>query len=286
MTMAAIGLVLLAAVVHAGWNALAKQRQDILAFFWALTLAALAIYAPLFAVIVRREPLSATVLPYLIASSLAEVAYYACLVRAYQASDLSLAHPVARGTGVLLVPLLSLVILGERPSPAAWAGIGMVLGGILWLHVPAFRAAWRHRPLGSVISLPALLTGVAIATYSLIDGAGVQHAHPVVYLYVTFVFIVVWLGPYVLRHRRQALAHEWQERWPVLAGGVAVFGTYALILAAFRLAPVAYVVPMREISIVFGAWIGVRLLGEPFGWTRLAACCVVAAGVITIGIGG
>jgi multidrug transporter EmrE-like cation transporter len=286
MTMAAFGLVLLAAAVHAGWNALAKQRQDILAFFWGLTLAALVIYAPLFAVIVRREPPSMTVLPYLIASSLAEVAYYACLARAYQASDLSLVYPVARGTGVLLVPLLSIVILGERPSPAAGAGIGMVFGGILWLHVPALRATWRRRPLGSVISPPALLTGLAIATYSLIDGAGVQHAHPVVYLYLAFVLIVVWLGPYVLRYRRQALVREWHERWPVLAGGAAVFGTYALILAAFRLAPVAYVVLMREISIVFGAWLGVRLLGEPFGGTRLAACCVVAAGVITIGIGG
>lgn len=286
MTMAAFGLVLLAAVVHAGWNALAKQRQDILAFFWALTLAALALYAPLFVIIVRREPVSTTVLPYLIASSLAEVAYYVCLARAYQTSDLSLVYPVARGTGVLLVPLLSLVLLGERPSPAAWAGIGMVLAGILWLHLPALRATWRRRPLGSVMSLPALLTGVAIAVYSLIDGAGVRHAHPVVYLYLTFALIVVWLGPFVLRYHRQALAREWEARWPVLAGGVAVFGTYSLILAAFRLAPVAYVVPMREISIVFGAWLGVRVLGEPFGWTRLAACCVVAAGVITIGICG
>ncbi len=286
MTMAALGLVLVAAVVHAGWNALAKQRQDILAFFWALTLAALVLYAPLFAVIVSREPPHRTVVPYLIASSLAETAYYVFLARAYQTGELSLVYPVARGMGVLLVPLLSLAIFAERPSPTAWAGIIMVLGGIIWLHVPAFRAAWRTRPLRSVISPPAVLTGGAIATYSLIDGKGVQHAHPIVYLYLVFVLIVLWLAPHVLRQRRAALVREWQQRWPVLAGGAAVFGTYALILAAFRLAPVAYVVPMREVSIVFGSWIGVRLLGEPFGWTRLSACCVVVAGVIAISVGG
>jgi drug/metabolite transporter (DMT)-like permease len=286
MSFAAIALVLLAAVVHAGWNALAKRRPDVLTFYWALTVAGLVCYAVPFAVLVRRHPPSWDGVPFLAASSLAEVAYGVFLARAYARTDLSLAYPVARGTGVLLVPLAALPIFGDRPTATAWLGIALIVLGVVWLHLPAIRRAAGCRGFGGVISVPPLLTGVAIATYSLIDSAGVRRVHPFVYLYLTYILIALWLAPYVLARRRAALAGEVRQRWPVVAGGIAVFGTYSIILAAFRLAPVSYVVPMREVSIVFGALIGVYLLGEPFGRTRIAACGIVAAGVIAIGIGG
>src|SRR5262249_56575943 len=105
MSLVAIALVLLAAALHAGWNALAKRRPDVLTFFWALTVTALVLYAVPFAIFARRHPPSWDGVPFLVASSLAEVAYAIFLARAYARSDLSLAYPVARGTGVLLVPL-------------------------------------------------------------------------------------------------------------------------------------------------------------------------------------
>jgi drug/metabolite transporter (DMT)-like permease len=286
MSFAAISLVLLAAIIHAGWNALAKRRPDVLAFYWALTVTGLVCYAVPFAVLVRRHPPAWEGAPFLVASSLAEVAYGVFLARAYARTDLSLAYPVARGTGVLLVPLAALPIFGDRPTAIAWLGIALIVLGVVWLHVPAIRCAVGRRGFGEVVSLPPLLTGVAIATYSLIDSAGVRRIHPFVYLYLTYVLIAIWLAPYVLTRRRPALAGELRQRWPVVAGGIAVFGTYSIILAAFKLAPVSYVVPMREVSIVFGALLGVYLLGEPFGRTRIAACAIVAAGVVAIGIGG
>ncbi|MEA2581983.1 MAG: hypothetical protein QOF33_68 [Thermomicrobiales bacterium] len=286
MSLFAIALVLLAAIVHAGWNALAKRRPDILTFFWALTVAALILYAVPFAILVRRHPPTWEGVPFMVASSIAEVAYGIFLARAYAHTDLSLAYPVARGTGVLLVPLAALPLFGDRPTVIAWLGIALIVLGVVWLHLPGIQRAIARRGFGGIVSLPPLLTGVAIATYSLIDSAGVRRIHPFVYLYLTFGLMALWLAPYVLIQRRAALATELRQRWPVLGGGVAVFGTYCVILAAFRLAPVSYVVPMREVGIVFGALLGVRLLGEPFGRTRVAACAVVAIGVIAIGIGG
>jgi drug/metabolite transporter (DMT)-like permease len=286
MSFVAIAFVLMAAVIHAGWNALAKRRPDVLTFFWALTVTALALYAMPFLVLARRHPPSWGGLPFLLASSLAEIAYAVFLARAYARTDLSLAYPVARGTGVLLVPLLALPIFGDHPTAIAWLGIALIVLGVVWLHLPAIRCAIARRGFGDVITLPPLLTGVTIATYSLIDSAGVRRIHPFVYLYLIYVLVAIVLAPYVLSRRRTALAGEVRQRWPVLAGGVAVFGTYCIVLAAFRLAPVSYVVPMREVSIVFGALLGVYLLGEPFGRTRIAACAIVAAGVIAIGIGG
>jgi drug/metabolite transporter (DMT)-like permease len=286
MSVLAIALVLAAALIHAGWNALAKRRPDVLTFLWALTVTALVFYAVPFAILVRRHPPSWDGVPFLIAASLTEVAYASFLSRAYARTDLSLAYPVARGTGVLLVPLAALPIFGDRPTVAAWCGIGLIVLGVLWLHLPAFRQAAARKGVGGTISVPALLTGVTIATYSLIDSAGVQRVHPFVYLYLRIALIALWLGPYILSQRRPALDAEVRQRWPILVGGIAVYGTYCVILAAYRLAPVSYVVPMREVSIVFGALLGVYLLGETFGRNRIAACVVVAAGVVAIGIGG
>lgn len=285
MSLAAIGLVLLSAMLHAGWNTLAKQRRDILAFFWALTVASLVIYAPIVALLMARELPDSSVMPYLLGASLAQTVYYVALARAYTTGDLSLVYPVSRGTGVLLAPLLAVITLGERPAPIAWVGIALVVAGIVWIHVPMLRQSARHRSLSGIVSAPALLTGVAIAIYSTIDGAGVQHADPIVYLYFTYALIAVWMAPLALT-RRESLQDELKQRWPVIVGGIAVFGTYALILAALRLAPVSYVVPMRSVSIVIGAWLGVRMLGEPFGRTRIAACTVVAAGIVIISVGG
>lgn len=286
MRFVAFALVLLAAIVHAGWNALAKRRPDVLAFFWALTVAGLICYAVPFLVLVRRHSPSWTGAPYLVASSLAEVCYGVCLARAYARTDLSLAYPVARGTGVLLVPLAAVPLFGDRPTAIAWLGVALIVLGVVWLHAPAIRRDGGRAGLGVTVSLPSFLTGVAIATYSLIDAAGVRHIHPFVYLYLTYVLIALWLSPHILTQHRIALMAEVRTRWPVIVGGVAVFGTYCIILVAFRLAPVSYVVPIREVSIVFGALLGVHLLGEPFGRSRTAACVITAAGVIAIGIGG
>jgi len=286
MSFLAIGLVLIAALVHASWNALAKRRPDVLAFYWALTVAALVLYAVPFLILAPRHPPSWDGVPFVVASSLAEVAYGVFLARAYARTDLSLAYPVARGTGVLLVPIVAIPIFGDRPTVVAWCGIALILLGVLWLHLPGIRLGIARRGAGGAVSYSALLTGVAIATYSLVDSAGVRRIHPFVYLYLRIILVAVFLAPYVLTRRRAAVATEFRQRWPVLAGGIAVFGTYCIILVAFRLAPVSYVVPMREVSIVFGALLGVYLFHESIGRTRIAACAVVAAGVIAIGAGG
>lgn len=280
-----MSLVLVAALMHAGWNALAKRRADILVFFWLLTVASLAIYAIPLAILIVKHPPPRSGVPFLVASSLTHVVYYSSLARSYARSDLSLVYPVARGTGVLLVPLLALPIFGDRPTVIAWCGIGLIVFGVLRLHWPRIREALAHRQGEAVIPVWPLVTGLTIATYSLIDSAGVRRIHPFVYLYFTFVIIASLMAPYAWR--RSAVVRSELRSWrPIVLGGAAIFGTYWIVLTAYRLAPVSYVVPMREISIVFGALLGVRFLGEPFGRSRIAACAVVACGVIAIAIGG
>jgi len=286
MDLVAIAMVLSAAVLHALWNALAKRSDDVLAYFFSILAAALVIYAVPFAILAHDETFEWNWLRFAVASGLIHTAYFSLLAYAYERTDLSFAYPVARGTGLTLVPLLAVPIFGDRPTVVAWLGIALVVAGILWLHRPLFVAAVNRGNARGLISIPALLTGVTIAAYSLNDAAGVRRVNPIVYLYMVYAINLVLLAPYLVRNRRAAVRNAMRISTPLLVGGAGSFGTYMVVLAATRLAPVSYVVPMRETSIVIGAILGARLLHESLGWTRLGACVLVACGVIAIAVGG
>ena len=286
MDLVAIVMVLSAAVIHALWNALAKRSNDVLAYLWAISVAALAIYAIPFAVLAAREDFRWDWLRFALASGAIHVGYFSLLARAYERSDLSFAYPIARGTGLTLVPILAVPIFGERPTAVAWAGIALVASGILWLHRPILVAALNRGDVRSLISIPAFLTGITIAVYSLNDTAGVRRANPIVYLYLVYAVNALLLTPFLLKARPVAARGALRISRPLLIGAAGSFGTYMIVLAATRLAPVSYVVPMRETSIVIGAILGARLLGESLGWTRISACILVVLGVMAIGIGG
>jgi drug/metabolite transporter (DMT)-like permease len=286
MSLVAIVMVLSAAVIHAVWNTLAKRSIDALAFLWAISLAGLLIYAVPFFVLAPREQWEWDWLRIAINSGVIHVFYAALLARAYSRSDLSFAYPIARGTGLMLVPLLAVPVFGDRPTAIAWMGIGLVVAGILWLHRPVFIAMVNRGQVRDLLSVPALLTGLTIAVYSINDTAGVHRANPVVYLYIVFLIESAILAPYVVKTRWPAVRQVFKEPLPVVVGGFGSFGTYMIVLAATRLAPVSYVVPMRETSIVIGAILGARMLGESLGSARLGACVLVVCGVIAIALGG
>jgi drug/metabolite transporter (DMT)-like permease len=282
----ALALVVVAAAMHAGWNLLAKRSTDRLTFMWLFTVTALVLFLPVFAVEVARHPSVRPALLFVLGSTIAHIGYYSLLSVAYERSDLSLAYPIARGFGVLLTTLLAAVIYGDRPTVIAWIGIAAILGGILWLHAPAISLAAKTGGWRALLSGPALLTGITISCYSLVDAGGVRRINQLVYLYLLFAMIAISFAPYILRTRRAAIGPTLREPVPVVLAALGSFGTYLIVLSALRLAPVAYVIPVREISIVFAALLGAFVLHESFGRARYAACIMVAAGVILIGAGG
>jgi drug/metabolite transporter (DMT)-like permease len=286
MSALALVLVVVAAAVHAGWNLLAKRSVDRLAFLWLLTVAALVLFLPVFVVEIVRHPSVRPGLIFVLGSTLAHIAYFFLLAKAYERADLSLAYPVARGFGVLLTTLLAIPIFDDRPTALAWLGIGAILVGMMWLYAPSLLKATELGGWRTLASGPALLTGVAISAYSLVDAGGVRRINQLVYLYLLFTFIAVAYAPFILSTRREAIRTELQSPGPVLLAGLGSFGTYLIVLSALRLAPVAYVIPVREVSIVFAALMGAFVLKESFGWNRYAACILVSCGVILIGFGG
>jgi uncharacterized membrane protein len=286
----AVGLVLISAVMHATWNVLAKRSADPLAFLFAISAVGLAIYALPVAVVFADVGVSTRVVPFLLVSGALEVVYVVFLAAAYRNGALSLTYPIARGTGVVLVPLLAIPLLDEQPTVIALAGIATILLGFVTISVLGARDRVSEEIAhGRRGMLFALLTGFTIASYSLVDKAGVQHANALVYVYGLIGLQTLFLLPYIVARKRSAVARAWStNRNAIVAGGVLHIGTYLIVLAAMKVSgsQIGYIVPLRETSIVFATILGVVMLKERIGAIRIAGSLLIGMGVLAIALGG
>jgi drug/metabolite transporter (DMT)-like permease len=281
---AAVALLLAAALLHSLWNLLVKSARDP-AIFGGCALAAGALaFSPLLA---SAPSLPARVLPWLAASAAAEAVYFVALAEAYRRADFSLAYPLARGSAPALLAGGSILWLGERPSPAGAAGLAILVAGLVVTGGAGIRSPERRRAARRGIA-PALAVGACIATYSLLDGAAMRWAPPAPYLAAVMALSAALVLPVLwLRRGRAAFAAELAGRGGRVAlAGVLMLAAYGLVLAAYARAPVAYAGAVREVSVVFGALAGWRLLGEPFGPWSLAGSALVAVGAGLIAAGG
>jgi drug/metabolite transporter (DMT)-like permease len=200
MSLAVLSLVLAAAFAHAGWNFLAKGAGGGAAFVWLAALAGTVIYLPVVAIVhastsgqFRLEALG-----LMAGSGVLHSVYFVLLQRGYATGDLSLVYPLARGTGPLLSGAAAIAFLGERPSALALAGALTIVAAVLSFVVRPGDSL-RHGARAAIVF--ALLTGVAIASYTLWDkhAVGPAHLSPVVYNWGSQVVVVLILTPHVLR---------------------------------------------------------------------------------------
>lgn len=302
MLLSSLALLLLAASLHAVANALLKQARDKLAFAWWMLGAFCVMSLPAIYFIPRVGAAGWTLV---IASGLLEAIYFVTLTRAYTHGDLSQVYPIARGSAPLFLLCWSTVFLGESPTPAGLAGIASIVCGLYLINLPAL-SEWKRPLLGfkSAATRWALLTGSLISVYSAVDKVGVRYFPPFVYLYL--ILLVCWIaltGQWFLSQRRTAILAEIgpSSKGATAAPGIAIARTrvatiiaasilgtaaYFLVLAAMRLSPVSYVGPVREVSVVIGAWIGVRFMKEQGGSLRVAGSILVVLGILSIAIAG
>ncbi|MHB8575177.1 MAG: EamA family transporter [Dehalococcoidia bacterium] len=287
MTGPSLALILIAAVFHATWNLFVKNSRDGVAFTWAFSVFALALYLPvtLGVALFTDAGLRASAFGYMAVSGMLQTAYFLLLTRAYRSGDLSLVYPVARGTGPLLATLGGVVLFGERPSIVAFGGVALIVGGVLVLALPA-RSRTVH-VAGSTVAF-AVATGVCIAGYTLWDKHAVASVSPVVYNYGITTVIALLLTPVALgtAARRRTLVEELScNRRSVAVVAALSPLTYILVLAALRLSPVSYIAPAREVSIVVGTLLGARLLKEEEVRRRFAGSVAIVAGVLALALG-
>ena len=132
----------------------------------------------------------------------------------------------------------------------------------------------------------AMLTGVTIAAYALVDKRGVGHVQPFLYMYLMTLGSAVGLYPYILHARGfGAIQQEWRANFgPIVVAGLLTFLAYGLVLTAFSFSRVSYVAPAREVGIVIGVLMGVFLLKEPFGAGRLLGSGFIFGGLVLIAL--
>jgi drug/metabolite transporter (DMT)-like permease len=274
-----LALVLLAAVLHASWNALVKVGGDPFVRLAVLNVVSGLCALPLLFLV---APPAAASWPYLCGSVAIHFAYNITLAYGYRCGDLSHVYPIARGVAPPLVALGAWLVAGESPGPIGALAIVVISGAIASL---AFSPGWRLGPLAPVWF--ALATGVSIAGYTICDGLGGRAAGDVLgYIAWLFVLDALPFGLIVAFWRRHDLAAQLRASWHAsVLGGILALGAYGLVIWAMSQAPMASVSALRETSVIMAALIGTRLLREPFGRRRVVAATVVALGVVLLEAG-
>ena len=285
MPLTALGLLLAAAMMHTTWNLLVKRAKEKQVFIWCSLIAGTIIFSPL----LLTSPLFlVSTWPYLISSALVEVIYYITLIRAYENGDFSLVYPMARGAAPAFLLIWATFFLGERPRFFGLMGIALLVFGLI---IVGGKTWWTLRKTsGFSKSALALALGVAccISIYTAIDGAAVHHVSPLPYTVLVIALAALFITPAVVkRYGNDAIADEWRANWlRITLVGLFTLLAYILALKAYTIARISYAGAVREISVVFAAFVGWRWLGESFGAIRLVGALFIFAGILVIAFAG
>ena len=282
--------VLVAAVTHATWNAIAHAIKDQMLAFALIGAGGMAIAIPL--VIVAAMPRAAC-WPYLLGSVGIHVFYNLLLMRCYRLGEFGQVYPLARGTSPLVVTILAAIFVHEHLAVAQIAGVVIVSAGLAVL-VLAGRRPRLAGGSGGVATpgkqraafLAAVGTGLTIAAYTMVDGVGVRlSSSPVGYIGWLMLLESLGVPMFALARRRDVLLK--QSSRILLAGlgaGALSVLAYGLVLWAQTRGALAPIAALRETSVIFGAIIGTLVFREPFGRTRIAATVLVVAGIVMLNV--
>jgi drug/metabolite transporter (DMT)-like permease len=219
--------------------------------------------------------------PWLIASVVIHLVYFASLIESYRTGDLGQVYPIARGSAPLMTAATTSILLDERLSALGWTGIVALVAGVLLLSARGGRALAEidRRAVGF-----ALFTALTICAYSVIDGIGARlSTNPNAYSVWLFLGIAVVMVPYALYRDGRDVIPAMQNFWlRGFAGGALQVLSYGIAIWAMTLAPIAIVATLRETSVLFGAVIAVVILKEPLRLVRIAAACLIVFGLVLI----
>jgi drug/metabolite transporter (DMT)-like permease len=270
--------VLFAAACHAGWNAAIKRGLDPLATTVSIAIGSGVVAIPV--LLFTGFPIAAA-WPWVIASVLIHLFYFAGLIESYRAGDMGQVYPIARGSAPLLTAAGTALLIGEHTAPVAWLGIVLLAGGVILLSLRGGRdlAQLDRRAVGF-----ALFTAVTICAYSLVDGIGARtagNAHA--YTAAMFLGNGIIMTAYALVRRGAGALASMMPHWRIgLIGGALSYVAYAIVIWAMTVAPIAIVAALRETSVLFGALIAVVVLREPLRAVRIAAAVAIVIGLALI----
>ena len=264
MSLALVGLALLSAALHVAWNAAARAQAGRLRYVWLIMVGGAG-----FGLLAGWPWLAgidwAQLWPWLLGTWVVHALYFSLLAQAYRRAELAWAYTLSRALGVLMTAFLALLAFGERLSPLAWAGIGLLVAGSLW----ASGGLGRPQALWRVAAI-----GILIAAYSVIDSHAVRIAPPVAYIALLYTGAGALLAPLALREPAAP-----GDAWALLFGGVSL-ASYLLMLFAYRLGPVGPLLAVRQSAPLLAAFAGYAFLREPPRRALLAGTALIVLGAM------
>ena len=285
MNRTALWVTLLSAALHATWNYWLKRSEDRSSVIFGAGYVTVLAAAPLYLIWGHPGALLGPVGLWVVASAVIHFAYRALLAATYDRAALSQAYPVVRSAPIL-VALGAVLFLDERIPLAGWGGILLTVAGIyvLYHHELSSMSRGGLRGLGF-----ALATMLSITCYTLVDKQGVSLGalHPAEFFYTYDLLLsLLYTGTLNRKRRRSLVAVYRRELGRVV--GIALLEplSYILILWAFTRARVSYVVSVRQTSVVLAALLGVVLLGERAGKSRVGGALLVLVGVALLKLSG
>ena len=242
---------------------------------------------------------------FILATIALHIWYFATLGYAYNTGELSIVYPVARGLGLAIIPILGVFVVGESMSWPAAVGAVSIVAGIVSITISDIETAtlkrtvrsWlfllknprvvkRFRPQVRPAWMLAILTGIVIGIYSVVDAQGVKHVQPALYMF--FLQLGGGLGMMAIQSRletRASFIDEARRHWKILIiGGLLQFAAYTLVLTALTFSPVSYVGPFREVSILVAVGYAAIVLKEGVTPVRALGAIFIATGGVTIAL--
>ena len=284
----ALGLIVSAAILHAGWNYLLKKCGGGIGVLTLSAIVATVALTPfsLFLIFVNQFAFTPTMIGVIIGSGVLHMIYFLLLDRAYRSGgELSVVYPLARATGPLITILVATLIFGEHMSAVALAGA--ILIGISALVLTGNPAKLLRKDTSAGVGF-ALLCGCMIASYTLWDkqAVAVLLIPPVVFDWGANLSRIVMMAPMAMKREPGAISRAWRDhRNTVIAIGLLSPLSYILVLTAMVFTPVSYVAPARELSILFAALLGAHALKEGDATRRTIAALGMVLGIAGLALG-
>ncbi|RAJ00342.1 putative membrane protein [Chitinophaga skermanii] len=284
MSLSALTLIIIAAIVHAFWNFTTKKVNGKLPFYWCTSLFAVGMFVPyvVYQLFQHDLPFDQITLGFSALSAVLHLLYFVALQTGYRKADLSVVYPIARGSGPLCSVTGAILLFHEKPGTLAILGIVLIILGVVMMTL----TGWKHdKRIVTGLGYGAL-TGLFIASYTIADKIAVVDYH----VSVVFITLASMILPFVLLFpytaaKRSEYAIELKTHWkPAFIVAACQPLSYILVLIAMKTTPVSYVAPARELSIVFGVFFGVHSLKEKDRVKRILGALVILAGIVLLAI--
>jgi len=290
MSALAIVLVLISALFHAVRSLFTKESGDKQIFLWLYSITALLVFSPLFFYFLFRVGINNPVAyAWCAGSGFIHFLYWLFLTSAYKEGDLSHVYPIMRSSPALVL-MIAVLLLGEQVSLQGVAGILLVAVGVYIINMKRMSGEELLAPIKSMAhdrsTQFAFLTLISVALYSIVDKMAVDHIHPILFSFFHLFCGMCFYTPYIVFTKNAAqIKKEWKSGTVriIMAGIIGIVG-YALILVAFTIGRVSYIVGLRQTSIVFAVLMGSHFLKEKHQGIRLTGALIIFAGGFLISL--